>query len=48
MLGAIGALITLGVAAFGYVQARVFTRRKLAFVDAAQTGVASQPRTHER
>ena len=40
MLGAIGALITLGVAAFGYVQARVFTRRKLQFVDAAQTGMA--------
>jgi hypothetical protein len=44
MLGAIGALITLGVAtaatAYGYIQARVFTRKKLAFVDAAQTGAA--------
>jgi len=36
----ITALIALGAAAFGYVQARVFTRRKLQFVDAAQTGVA--------
>jgi hypothetical protein len=34
------ALIALGAAAFGYVQARVFTRRKLQFVDSAQTGVA--------
>jgi hypothetical protein len=33
-------LIALGVAAFGYMQARVFTRRKLQFVDAAQSGVA--------
>jgi hypothetical protein len=40
MLGAIGALITLGVAAVGYVQARVFTRRRLQFVDSAQSGVA--------
>lgn len=40
MFGAIGVLITLGVAAFGYMQARVFTRRKLQFVDSAQSGVA--------
>jgi hypothetical protein len=44
MLGAIGALITLGAAAaataYGYIQARVFTRKKLAFVDAAQSGIA--------
>lgn len=33
-------LIALGVAAFGYMQARAFTRRKLAFVDSAQSGVA--------
>lgn len=33
-------MIALGVAAFGYLQARVFTRRKLQFVDAAQTGIA--------
>jgi hypothetical protein len=33
-------LIALGVAAFGYMQARVFTRRKLQFVDSAQSGVA--------
>jgi hypothetical protein len=36
----ITALIALGAAAFGYVQARVFTRRKLQFVDSAQSGVA--------
>ena len=44
MLGALGAMIGIGVATaatiFGYVQARVFTRRKLAFVDAAQGGLA--------
>lgn len=34
------AMIALGVAALGYVQARVFTRRKLQFVDAAQSGMA--------
>jgi hypothetical protein len=33
-------LIALGVAAFGYMQARAFTRRKLQFVDSAQSGVA--------
>jgi hypothetical protein len=33
-------LIALGAATYGYFQARVFTRRKLQFVDAAQTGVA--------
>jgi hypothetical protein len=36
----ITALIALGAAAFGYLQARVFTRRKLQFVDSAQSGVA--------
>ena len=33
-------LIALGLAAFGYMQARSFTRRKLQFVDSAQSGVA--------
>ena len=33
-------LIALGVAAFGYMQARAFTRRKLQFVDSAQSGIA--------
>jgi hypothetical protein len=33
-------LIALAAATYGYIQARVFTRRKLQFVDAAQSGVA--------
>jgi hypothetical protein len=44
MFGAVGALITLGAATvatgYGYFQARVFTRKKLAFVESAQTGAA--------
>jgi hypothetical protein len=44
MLGAIGGMIALGVATaatvYGYFQARIFTRKKLAFVDAAQSGAA--------
>lgn len=44
MLGAIGAMIGLGVATaatvYGYFQARIFTRKRLAFVDAAQSGAA--------
>jgi len=44
MFGAIGAMITLSAAtvatAFGYLQARAFTRKKLQFVDAAQSGIA--------
>jgi hypothetical protein len=31
---------SLAAAAYGYIQARVFTRKKLAFVDAAQSGSA--------
>lgn len=41
MLGAIGAMIGLGVATaatvYGYFQARIYTRKRLAFVDAAQS-----------
>ncbi|HEX8243154.1 MAG TPA: hypothetical protein VF541_06655 [Longimicrobium sp.] len=44
MFGAIGGMIALGVATaatvYGYFQARIFTRKKLAFVDAAQSGAA--------
>jgi hypothetical protein len=44
MFEAIGAVITLGAATvatgYGYIQARVFTRKKLQFVESAQSGVA--------
>jgi hypothetical protein len=40
MFEVIGIAITLGVAAVGYIQARAFTRKKLQFVDSAQSGVA--------
>jgi hypothetical protein len=44
MFGEIGMLITLSAAtvatAYGYIQARVFTRKKLQFVESAQSGVA--------
>ena len=44
MFGAIASLIGVGVATaatvYGYFQARIFTRKRLAFVDAAQSGAA--------
>ena len=44
MFEAVGFLIGVSVAtaatAFGYIKARSFTRRKLQFVDAAQSGYA--------
>ncbi|HYH82229.1 MAG TPA: hypothetical protein VEX86_20640 [Longimicrobium sp.] len=44
MFETVGFLIAAGAATvatgYGYIQARVFTRKKLAFVDSAQSGVA--------
>jgi hypothetical protein len=40
MFGLIVAGGALAASAYGYIQARVFTRKKLAFVDAAQSGAA--------
>jgi hypothetical protein len=40
MVGLIVVGASIAAAAYGYIQARVFTRKKLAFVDAAQTGAA--------
>lgn len=44
MFGAISVLISAGAAtaatAYGYIQARVFTRKRLRFVESAQSGVA--------
>jgi len=40
MFGLIFVGASVAAAAYGYIQARVFTRKKLAFVDAAQTGAA--------
>ena len=40
MFGLIIVGASMAAAAFGFLQARVFTRKKLAFVDAAQSGAA--------
>ncbi|HSU17771.1 hypothetical protein [Longimicrobium sp.] len=40
MFGLIIVGASVAAAAFGYIQARLFTRKKLAFVDAAQSGAA--------
>ncbi|HEU4454946.1 MAG TPA: hypothetical protein VFR81_17920 [Longimicrobium sp.] len=40
ILGTIGLVATAGVTIFGFIQARGFTRRKLRFVEAAQSPLA--------
>ena len=40
VLGTIGLVVTTGVTVFGFMQARNFTRKRLRFVEAAQSSAA--------